>query len=459
MKLRTFFVVVTMILSLGSCVKKDLPLQPLVLPLSLKSATIQPGNGMVPNELLVKFKGGVDENTKDGVLRKIGGKRKEKILTEVMQRGGDNQGLAVVSMPGKIEDAIAAIKLLSDVEYVEPNYIYTHQSVSNDPYYGYLWGMFGTKTIPANQYGSQAAVAWAAGHTGSDAVYIGLIDEGYMYTHEDLIANAGSNPGEIPGNGIDDDGNGYIDDVYGWDFVSGDNTVFDGVEDDHGTMVAGIMGAIGGNGIGVAGVCWNVKILNAKFLGPNGGTLANAIKAIDYFTNLKLKGVNIVATNNSWGGGGFSQGLKDAIERANKANILFVAAAGNDGMNTEFTPSYPSGYPNKNIIAVASINSVGALSYFSNYAASKVDLCAPGEYIASCYPVLQSDGNYGSSYAISSGTSLAAPFVTGAAALYAATHPNVKAEEIKGAIMDATTEMHSLEGKCESQGRLNISHF
>ena len=442
---------------LTSCSKKDIQ-TPAPL-LTVKSSVLKSGYDRVPNEILIKFRDGVDETKKTTVLGKIDGRHKERIMTRAMVKDGDKQGLALISMPGGVDDAIAKINALPDVEYAEPNYIYTNQAVPNDPYYSYQWGMYGARTNPANPNGSQAAVAWAAGHTGSASVYVGIIDSGYMYYHDDLIDNSGTNPGELEGDDIDNDGNGYIDDINGWDFYSNDNTLFDGMEDLHGTLVAGIIGAVGGNEIGVAGVCWNVKMLNAKFVGPLGGTLANAIKAIDYFTNLKLKGVNIVATNNSWSGGGYSQGLKDAIERANRANILFIAAAGNNGMNTEFTPSYPSGYPNTNIIAVASTNYLGALSTFSNYAESKVDLCAPGELIASCIPVLTSGGQYISQYASASGTSMAAPFVTGAAALYASRHPDAKAEEIKHAILDATTEVHALEGKCKTQGRLNLSGF
>ena len=202
-----------------------------------------------------------------------------------------------------------------------------------------------------------------------------------MFTHEDLAANAGTNPGEIAGNGIDDDGNGLVDDVYGWDFAGNNNTVFDGVGDDHGTHVAGTIAGVGGNGRGVAGVCWGAKLLGAKFLGSTGGTTANAIKSVDYFTNLKTRAVNpvpITATNNSWGGGGFSQALADAIARANAADILFIAAAGNNGTNNDVTASYPSNYTSANIIAVAAIASNGTLASFSQYGAVTVDIGAPG---------------------------------------------------------------------------------
>ena len=198
-----------------------------------------------------------------------------------------------------------------------------------------------------------------------------------------------------------------------------------------------------------------MKLLSGKFLGTSGGTAANAIKAIDYFTALKNKGLNIVATNNSWGGGGFSQALQDAIERANQAGILFIAAAGNDGRNNNTTANYPSNYPNANVIAVASINSSGALSSFSNYGATQVDIGAPGETIASTIP---GNGN-SSAYAYYSGTSMATPHVTGAAALYKSTHPTATAAQIKSAILSTATPTPSLSGKCVTGGRLNVSTF
>ncbi len=430
--------------------------------LSVRSSARTSVGDIVPNQLLVKFKPGTSSIKMAQVLQKIQGKVNEKILTKLMERFGDSDGVYVIDVPLAAFDAISKVKGNPEILYAEPNYVYYHNAVSNDVYYtnNSLWGMYGTSTNPANQFGSQAAAAWANGKTGNNTVYVGIIDEGYMYAHEDLLNNAGINPGEIAGNRKDDDGNGYVDDIYGWDFDGNNSSVFDGVNDDHGTHVAGTIGAVGGNNKGVAGVCWNVKLLNAKFLGTRGGTTANAIKAVDYFTDLKLRHkINLVATNNSWGGGGYSQALQDAITRANNAGILFIAAAGNNSSNNDAVANYPSNYQVPNVIAVASITSLGALSSFSNYGLSNVDLGAPGSGIISTVPVTLQGKKIASGYANYSGTSMATPHVTGAAALYASYNPTATAADIKNAILNATIPTPSLNGKCLTGGRLNVSGF
>ena len=416
---------------------------------------------VVPNEMLVKFKKGVSASRKAEILASVNGKVQERILTKMMEKNGDQEGINLVNMPLASLEALARVKGLDEIEYAEPNYIYQHNATSNDTYFtnGSLWGMYGGSTSPANQYGTGAATAWANGKTGSSTVYIGIIDEGYMYSHPDLAANAGVNPGEVAGNGVDDDGNGLIDDVRGWDFAGNDKEVFDGEGDDHGTHCAGTIGGKGGNGAGVAGVVWNVKLLSAKFLGSTGGTTANSIKAVDYFTDLKVRhGINLVATSNSWGGGGFSQALADAIERANQAGILFVAAAGNSATNNDVTASYPSNYTNSNIIAVASITNTGALSSFSQYGATTVDIGAPGSGIWSTVPI-RSKGKVVASYASYNGTSMATPHVSGAVALYASLNPGATAAQIKAAILNSAVPTPSLNGKCTTGGRLNVTTF
>ena len=415
----------------------------------------------VPNELLVKFKAGVSQSAKDKALLRISGKVAEKILTKSMQRFNDKEGVLLVHTPLAVLEAKGKMKGV-EVEYAEPNFIYKHDAVSNDTYYanGSMWGLLGDAINPINQYGSQANEAWANNHVGSKLVHVGVIDEGAMYTHSDLAGQIWTNPHD-PVDGVDNDGNGYKDDIHGWDFDRNDNTTFDGSEDDHGTHVSGTIGAKGGNGTGVAGVNWNINIITVKFLGRRGGTTANAIKAVDYITDLKIRhGLLLPATNNSWGGGGYSQSLADAIARANNANILFIAAAGNGGNdgvgdNNNTTPHYPSSYSNANIISVASITSTGLKSSFSNYGSTSVDIGAPGSSIISTVPSKSS----ASAYASYSGTSMATPHVTGGAALYAASNPGASAAAIKLAILNSAIPTSSLSGKCVTGGRLNLGGF
>ena len=432
------------------------------------------GPEFVPDEVLVKFRPGTAAADKLAARGRANAVGAEVITTPLMRQLGEGD-IELVRLPAgmTVANAMARLKGHFAVEYAEPNWIYRHDAVSNDTYYtnGSLWGMYSDDSPTAagpsgtsNAFGSGAEKAWAAGKTSCSTVYVGIIDEGYMYTHEDLAASAGTNPGEVAGNGVDDDGNGYVDDVYGWDFDGNNNSVFDGTGDDHGTHVAGTIGGNGGNGKGVAGVCWSVKLLSGKFLGNRGGTTDNAIRAVDYFTDLKTRhNMNIVATNNSWGGGGFSQALYDAIERANAAGILFVAAAGNGGRDgvgddNDKTPHYPSSYANANIIAVASITSTGAKSSFSNYGRASVDIGAPGSGITSTLPQ-SSKGQVISGYGSYSGTSMATPHVTGAVALYAAQNPSATATQIKSAILTQGTVTPSLGNITTSGKRLNVSGF
>ncbi len=417
-------------------------------------------SNFVSGELLIRFKSGFTENQKLQALSAISGKISENIFTKAMQHAGEKEGIYLIKTPLNISDAIAKMKLQKLVQFAEPNYIYQHQVVSNDPSFtdGTLWGMYGDASTPSNTFGSQAAEAWTMGHTGASSVYIGVIDEGAMFAHEDLAANFWTNPFDVA-DGVDNDGNGYVDDIHGWDFASNDNTTFDGTTDDHGTHVSGTIGAKGGNGKGVAGINWSVTIISAKFLGRNGGTTANAIKSVDYFTDLKTRhGLKIPATSNSWGGGGFSQALQDAITRAGNADILFVAAAGNDGNNIDATASYPAGYNNSTVISVAAIDKTGALASFSNYGATNVDLGAPGVAIYSTLPA-KSGNKVASSYGSYSGTSMATPHVSGAVALYASTHATATAAQIKSAILSSTVPTASLSGKTVTGGRLNVSGF
>ena len=410
------------------------------------------GKAFMTGEVIVKFERSATAAQRQAALGRVGG--------QALARLADNVMLA--RMPAMVDMGRAVERLGADraVSFAEPNWIYQHTATSNDPLYtgGSLWGMYGDASSPANAFGSGAAEAWAAGHTCNADVYVGIIDEGFMTTHEDLAANAWVNPFD-PADGVDNDGNGYVDDVNGWDFDGNNNSVFDGTGDDHGTHVAGTIAGVGGNGKGVAGVCWTAKLISAKFLGRRGGTTANAVLAVDYMTDLKQRhGLNIVATNNSWGGGGFSQALHDAIDRADAAGILFIAAAGNETVDNDASPHYPSSYDNANIISVASITSTGALSSFSNWGASSVDIGAPGSGIQSTLP-RSSKGKVISGYGAYSGTSMATPHVSGAAALYASTHPGATHLQIQQAILSSGTPTASLAGKTVTGDRLNAGGF
>jgi subtilisin family serine protease len=424
----------------------------------------------VAGEVIVKFRAGASEAGRGAALQAANASVRERIVTNAMRGAGDREGLTVVHSGLGTQAAIERLRGNPDVEFAEPNWIYNHHATSTDSHYkdGTLWGMYGDATSPLNQYGSQAGEAWAAGHTGSASVYVGIIDEGIQFTHPDLEGQVWTNQYD-PADGVDNDGNGYVDDIHGWDFDGNDNTIYDGGTrgslDDHGTHVSGTIGAKANNSSteSVVGVNWNVTLISGKFLGRRGGTTANAIKAVDYFTDLKKRhGLNIVATNNSWGGGGFSQALLDAINRGGDAGILFIAAAGNGGSDgvgddNDTSASYPSNYQcTANgtydcVIAVAAITKEGAKSSFSNFGATTVDIGAPGSGVWSTTAF-----NTYSSY---SGTSMATPHVTGGAALYAASNAGASAKQIRDAIMASAVSTSSLTGKTVTGGRLNVSGF
>ncbi|MFM7870478.1 MAG: S8 family serine peptidase, partial [Actinomycetota bacterium] len=311
---------------------------PAATPGASKSDALAPH---VAGEIIVGFEAGAGSQRREEVRRAVGARGSVPLSglandAEVLTLGS-NMGVA---------RAIEALTNAPGVRFVEPNYVLTTTETSNDPDYlsGNLWGMLGASTSPSNAFGGRAGEAWANGYIGSSDVVIGVIDEGIDVTHPDLVNNIWTSPGEIAGNGIDDDANGFIDDVYGFDFVNNDGSVLDSNADSHGTHVAGTIGAEGGNGVGVAGVNWNVSMISAKFLQGGSGSSANAVRAVDYITGLKQKyGLNIIATSNSWGGGGFSQALLDAIERGGDAGILFIAAAGNSAVNNDAGGYYPSG--------------------------------------------------------------------------------------------------------------------
>ncbi|MDD5433546.1 MAG: S8 family serine peptidase [Candidatus Pacebacteria bacterium] len=331
--------------------------------------------------------------------------------------------------------AVEELKKSPKVKYVEPDFVVNGDVIPNDSSYSSLWGM--TKIL--------APTAWDVS-TGSDDVVVAVIDSGINYQHSDLVNNMWVNPGEIAGNGIDDDKNGYIDDIYGYDFVNNDALPMD--DNSHGTHVAGTIGAVGNNGVGVAGVNWRVKIMALKFLDSTAyGYTSNAIRAMQYMINMKQKGIPVIVSNNSWGGMSYSTSLENAIRAVNDAGILFVASAGNSSANNDITAHYPSGFDVPNIIAVASTDSADNKSSFSNYGSVTVDLGAPGSSIYSTMP---------SGYGTKSGTSMAAPHVTGVVALIKSQFPTLNHLEIKNRILQSVDVLTSLAGKVLSNGRLNV---
>jgi thermitase len=440
---------------------------PLAVGIEHNSAA-QPGHAPAPtfarDAIIVKYRPGTTEDMRARITRSGGGTGRTTLarITPDVERVKLNGSTGVAASIRTFEDD-------PSVEYAEPDYVVTRTATSTDPQVttGRLWGMYGDASSPANPYGSQAMEAWTKNFVGSTKVYVGVIDEGIDHSHPDLAANVWNNPFD-PADGIDNDGNGYVDDVHGWDFVHRDRTVYDGgTGDTHGTHVAGTMGGVGGNGIGVAGVNWNVTMISTKFLGANGGYISDAVKALDYLVDLKRRhGLNIVASNNSWGGGGYSQTLLDAINRSGDAGMLFVAAAGNGGTdgvgdNTDATANYPSNYQCITrfdtqasrgydcVVSVAAITSSGARSSFSNYGAATVDLGAPGSSIVSTLP--------GSTYGSYSGTSMATPHVTGAIALCAAANPMLRAADLRSRLLQSTASTPSLAANTVTGGRLNAA--
>ncbi|MEY3033057.1 MAG: hypothetical protein RLZZ622_1532 [Planctomycetota bacterium] len=320
-------------------------------------------------------------------------------------------------------------------------------STPNDPRYGDLYGLHNTGQSGGTPDADiDAPEAWQVS-TGSRDVIVGVVDTGIDYTHPDLAANIWVNPGEIAGNGIDDDGNGFVDDVHGYDFVNDDGDPFD--DNGHGTHCAGTIGGVGNNGTGVAGVNWEVSLMGLKFLSASGsGSTSDAIQAINYATMMRTQfGQNIRVTSNSWGGGGSSSAMRQAIEAGAAADILFVAAAGNDGSDNDATPQYPASYTSGAVVSVAATDRNDALAGFSNYGATSVDLAAPGASIVSTVP--------GGGYASYSGTSMATPHVAGAAALAIAVDPTLSVADLKTALLGTVDGVSGLTGKVLTGGRLN----
>jgi large repetitive protein len=406
------------------------------LPLAKQVLLADPDLKFDPYSVLVRF---VEESTPEqraAAIASVGG--------SPLKAYDLVPGLMHIEIAGRVEDAIAKLSQSKFVAYAEPDFVVKADAVPNDPNFSLLWGMQNTgQTVNADP-GVAGADARAAGawdiRTGDANFVVAIIDSGTLLTHVDLAANIWTNPGEIAGNGVDDDANGYIDDVNGWDFFSIDNDPNDG---GHGTHTAGTVGAVGNNGVGVAGMAWNCKLMALRFLGPTGGFTSDAILAVQYTTQKAVK-----VSNNSWGGGGFSQGLFDAIAASRAVGHVFVASAGNNGQNSDSIPSYPAAYNLDNIISVAATDNNDARASFSNFGPVSVDLGAPGVNILS---------TYGTTYAYLNGTSMAGPHVAGVAALVYMQNPTWTYTQVKNQILSTARPIAGLAGLCVTGGVVNAA--
>jgi subtilisin family serine protease/subtilisin-like proprotein convertase family protein len=330
--------------------------------------------------------------------------------------------------------------------YAEPDYIYSANVLPDDSRFSELWGMHNTgQTGGIADADIDAPEAWDIS-TGTKDVVVGIIDTGVDHSHPDLAANMWVNPGEIAGDGIDNDNNGFIDDIHGINAITDSGDPMD--DAGHGSHVAGTIGATANNAEGVAGVNHTTAMVGCKFLGADGrGSSSDAIKCIDYMVGLKNNGINLRVINNSWGGGGFSQTLSDAITSSEAADILFVAAAGNGAVDNDVNPHYPSSYEHDSVLSIAGTNHTDAMYTASQWGLTSVDMAAPARNVLSTIP---------GGYATYSGTSMATPHVAGAAALVLSVNPALSTLELKELLMNSGDANPATEGKTVSGKRLNL---
>jgi serine protease len=362
-------------------------------------------------------------------------------------------GLGLYTVPvasgETVSHALARYRASPTVLYAEPDYEAHLDATPNDPNFadGTLWGLNNTgQSGGVNDADIDAPEGWDLGHDASN-VLVAVIDTGIDYTHPELAANVWTNPGEVAGDGIDNDHNGFVDDVHGYDFINQDSDPMD--DYGHGTHVSGTIAARGDDGVGVVGVAWSARLMALKIFNSAGTTTTAAeVEAINYAV---ANGARV--SNNSWGGTHPSQALRDTIAAAGKAGHLFIAAAGNDAVNDDLTPHYPASFDLDNIVSVAALTRTDTLSSFSCFGPLTVDLGAPGSEIYSTYPVSMG------SYTTLNGTSMATPHVTGAVALLLAAHPDWTVAHLKEELLASTVPIPALAGKTVTGGRLNLANL
>lgn len=413
----------------------------------LSVAEKAPLESYVSGQLIVKFKDTV-KGSEANKLHKSKGSTVLKTLG-ILETGR----IELVQLPKDMDIKTAMQSYMADpnVEYAEPNYKrYIRSTIPNDTYFVRQWSLHNTGQMMNGTPGAdiKAPLAWDYSK-GSSSLVVAVIDTGVDYNHEDLYGRIWKNPSEDCNNKVDDDGNGYVDDCFGWNFVGKNNDPMD--DHGHGTHVAGVIGAVTNNSLKIAGILWDVRIMPLKFLKADGdGTVADSIAAINYAVNM---GARII--NASYGFPEYSQAEYDSIANANKKGVLFVAAAGNESANNDFTPSYPCNYGLPNIISVAASDQNDNIASFSNFGPSKVDVAAPGVYILSHIP----NNGFGLNQDFWPGTSMAAPHVVGLAGLIL-TQPEyvslgLSIYQARAFIEDYADVLPALASKIRTGGRIN----
>jgi subtilisin family serine protease len=386
-------------------------------------------------EVLVKFRAGVS----DSAINEITTRFNDRVQDEIEAV----PGLIVINDPDNAEaPAVAAqYRELSEVEYAEPNYEITldqsrnDEVLLNDPRLSEQWWLTDIS----------APRAWTSS-TGSGDVVIAVLDSGVEYTHADLANNIWTRPPSIAP--YQDRDLGTVDDVHGYNAVTHDGDPMD--DNGHGTNCAGIIGAECSNNLGVCGVNWKIKIMPLRFMNAGGfGTVADATEAINYAIDRKRAGVNLRIINASWGLSEQSRALEDIFRKAFEAGILVVAASGNTGGNNDAIPHFPGSYNAENIVSVAAIDKSEGLAQFSNYGAKSVHLAAPGRDILTTA--------LGNDYEQRSGTSFAAPVVTGVAALALSAHPGLSVTQLRELLFASVDKLPELRGKVTTGGRINAA--
>jgi thermitase len=429
----------------------------LIIPAVLSLGVVAGAHARTFSTEVPHIQGEVVVKVKKGLMGKFLGKKSllgAELVKSMSLVAGDFVVLKTTSK--STQSLMVELNRLPEVVYAEPNFIYKAISNTADPLYEKLWGMTNTGSNEPDKTGNfsgsvgvpgadiNAEKAWAI-TKGSKNVVIAVIDTGIDYNHPDLKGNIWVNTKEIAGNNKDDDGNGYIDDIHGWNAHAKNGNPMDG--NAHGTHCAGTIGAKHGNGIGVAGVMNDVSMMAVKFLSDEGsGSLADAVIAIDYATKM-----NVDIMSNSWGGGGFSQALEDSIKAAKNKGILFVAAAGNDGTNNDSAPHYPSNYQVDNVVSVAAHTNQDTLATFSCYGKRTVHVAAPGFNILSTTP--------GNNYKVFSGTSMATPHVSGVLGLFIAQEGRQNVKVVRERLMATTVPGGAYRKTTLGGGRVDAYNF